>query len=408
MYDALPQIERGDLDGAREIFSRAAPRGDDVASDEQGAGDDGNPVKFTRFSDIEDEPLRWLIEGRVPLAALTLLVGEPEQGKSLITLDWAARMTRGTLAGELQGKPADVALATAEDHFRFVVRPRLRAADADVKRVHAITVRRDEIDGELSIPSDIEDLRSRIEAVDAKGLYIDPVIAHIDDKIDSHHPQKIQKVLSALRRLAEERELAIVGIVHLNRRECADVLKRIASSHRFGAAARAVLLAGTDPHGADDHDKLLVHGKGNLGPRMPGLRYRIEPCTVETAKGPTDVARIVWQGEDEKTTAQDLLSVDEARNEAKESTAVRVLREALARGPIAALEAKNALRAAGVCNDAEAERNACCASSRTRSRCAAAGCGRYPNTQQSAKSLDTLLPLQTLRILRILQILRRV
>ena len=47
-------------------------------------------------SRIEPVPTRWLWPGRVPLGHLTLLAGDYDAGKSLVTLDMAARVSTGT------------------------------------------------------------------------------------------------------------------------------------------------------------------------------------------------------------------------------------------------------------------------------------------------------------------------
>jgi hypothetical protein len=48
------------------------------------------------FSDIASKPLRWLWSGRIPLGKLTLLIGDPGLGKSLLTVDVVSHLTRAT------------------------------------------------------------------------------------------------------------------------------------------------------------------------------------------------------------------------------------------------------------------------------------------------------------------------
>ena len=84
-----------------------------------------------RASDVEPQAIQWLWEGRVPLGMPTVFGGFPGIGKSTILYDLAARTSR-------QGKA--VLVVTAEDHLAAVVRPRLEAAEADLDRVHILTV----------------------------------------------------------------------------------------------------------------------------------------------------------------------------------------------------------------------------------------------------------------------------
>ena len=44
---------------------------------------------------VRREPLRRLWEGRIPLGKVSLLAGDPALGKSFVTLDLAARVSRG-------------------------------------------------------------------------------------------------------------------------------------------------------------------------------------------------------------------------------------------------------------------------------------------------------------------------
>ena len=44
---------------------------------------------------VDQKALKWLWPGRVPLGKVTLIVGDPGRGKSLLALDMAARVTRG-------------------------------------------------------------------------------------------------------------------------------------------------------------------------------------------------------------------------------------------------------------------------------------------------------------------------
>ncbi len=95
------------------------------------------------------EPMRWLWPGRVPLGKMTLLVGDPGLGKSLVALDMAARVTRGAAwpdeagarettetTSEVISRPAgSVVLLSAEDDAADTILPRLEAAGGDADRV---------------------------------------------------------------------------------------------------------------------------------------------------------------------------------------------------------------------------------------------------------------------------------
>src|SRR5688572_23308079 len=115
-------------------------------------------VRFTKASSIKVRRASFLWAPRVPLGALAVLAGVPGQGKSHVAIDIAARATRGELDGDLDGRPSAVVISTAEDALEFVMAPRLVAAGADLDLVSFVTVRRDGIEGAISIPDDLSEI----------------------------------------------------------------------------------------------------------------------------------------------------------------------------------------------------------------------------------------------------------
>lgn len=96
-------------------------------------------AELQRFSDINPEPLRWLWPGRIPLGKLMVIAGDAGLGKSLLTIDIAARVSNGAAfpdgAACAQGS---VIFLSAEDDAADTIRPRLDAAGADVSRIHLL------------------------------------------------------------------------------------------------------------------------------------------------------------------------------------------------------------------------------------------------------------------------------
>jgi putative DNA primase/helicase len=91
------------------------------------------------FSEIKPETLKWLWPGRIPLGKLTLLIGDPGLGKSLVTIDIAARISRGSNFPDGERcEVGDVIFLSAEDDAADTIRPRLDAAGADVVRIHTL------------------------------------------------------------------------------------------------------------------------------------------------------------------------------------------------------------------------------------------------------------------------------
>ena len=255
-------------------------------------------LRLTALADIEMRPARFTWEPRIPLGALTLIAGIPGQGKSTLATEIAARITRGQLQGDLFGRPCDVVVASAEDAPSFVLAPRFTAAGADLARAHLVSVHRDDTDLGISIPDDLEALREQMRCTGARLLIIDPLLAHIPARIDGYKDQHVRIALAPLARLAEDLDAAVVGVMHLNKREAADLFSRIGGSGGFLAAARSALLVAPDPE--DDTVRVVAHGKANLSPLSGSLKFRLEQRAVPASDpddGPIHVSGVTWLGE---------------------------------------------------------------------------------------------------------------
>jgi hypothetical protein len=143
-------------------------------------------------------PVDWLWEGRVPCGALTVLDGDPGLGKSTITLDLAARVSRGYAMPPDGGKdgtpPANVVILSAEDDPARTIRPRLEAAGADLDRVQIVEGISTGGDGDRFpiLPYDLVALEQFIAVIRARLAIVDPFMAYLGDGIDTHKDQSIR------------------------------------------------------------------------------------------------------------------------------------------------------------------------------------------------------------------------
>jgi hypothetical protein len=115
-------------------------------------------AKSVTLADVRAEPVEWLWPERIPLGAITVLAGDPGLGKSSLSIDLAARLSRGVLGG----KPGNVLMLTAEDPLAQVVRPRLEAAGADLDRIRVGSIERDGFAGPIQLPDDALHLRGQL------------------------------------------------------------------------------------------------------------------------------------------------------------------------------------------------------------------------------------------------------
>src|SRR6516165_2552446 len=99
---------------------------------------DEPPPELFCLNELKPQPLEWLWPARLPIGKTILLDGDPSQGKSLLTLDLAARLTRGREwpDGQRPARPRSIVLICCEDAVRDTILPRLAAAEADLNRVH--------------------------------------------------------------------------------------------------------------------------------------------------------------------------------------------------------------------------------------------------------------------------------
>ncbi|OAI49307.1 hypothetical protein AYO43_03135 [Nitrospira sp. SCGC AG-212-E16] len=279
-------------------------------------------------------PPQWAWANRIPLQALTLIAGDPGLGKSTLTLELAARWSRGEADGDLRGNPVDVFIASAEDSAETTLKPRLIVAKADLSRVHIVQMRVKGLMGGITLPNDVAAVADRMRSLGAKIFIIDPLSAHLSMRVNSWKDQDLRQALAPLARVAEELRAAIVSVLHLNKDEKKNVLGRIGGTMAAVAAARSVLLAAPDSDDPDGSSKCLGHIKSNLGRPALTLRYRLEEeMVVYNRKMIFPASKLVWEGEDRDLQPHDLLTRTERVDRSKRKEAGRWLREILADGP---------------------------------------------------------------------------
>jgi putative DNA primase/helicase len=247
------------------------------------------PVGSHRADTVTRTSVRWAWPEHFALGKLSLIEGDPGDGKSLLTLDLAARWSVGAPMpdGSPSGGPGAVILISAEDDASDTIVPRLSAAGADLRMIYLIT------HGQTpDLPFEFESGLSSVEElardIGAIAILIDPLMAFLGDSVDSHSDHSVRRALQPLRGLAERSRSAVAAVRHLNK--SAGGLKAIyrgGGSIAFTGAARTTFLVATDP---DDREaRLLACVKNNLARKPPTLRF-----TVETnAEG---VPFIAWRG----------------------------------------------------------------------------------------------------------------
>jgi hypothetical protein len=290
------------------------------------------------MADVVPEHVRWLWNPRIPLGKVTVFDGDPDVGKSTVTIDLSARVSNGCplpdgTRSDLEG-PAEVILVSAEDGAGDTIRPRLDAAGAAVERIHLLT-EVDYVDDNDCLRrhpwtmQDLDVLKLLVLEHRAQLVVIDPLMAFLPSSVNSYSDQDVRGALAPLARLAEETGAAVVLVRHLNKAGGGNALYRGGGSIGIIGAARSALLFAKDPSDPSGNRKVMAREKGNLAPAWISLAYELVPSEEHGC------ARVRWLGESAQTAAT-LLAVPVSNEEVSAiDKAAAFLRETLADGPVA-------------------------------------------------------------------------
>src|SRR5262249_7900127 len=135
-------------------------------------------------ADVEPEPIDWLWNGRLARGKLTLIAGDPGLGKSQIVLDLVSRLSMGACWPDLVfstvtdiNNPISIntnkapignsIILSAEDAVADTLRPRLEAANADLKRVFVLDAVKTKKEGKrsFSLQEDLERLGKKLKEI---------------------------------------------------------------------------------------------------------------------------------------------------------------------------------------------------------------------------------------------------
>lgn len=251
------------------------------------------------MSDVKSKRLRWLWDKWLPRGKLTLLVGNPDEAKSLITIMLAAAHSRG-MAWPDGGKAekGDWLMLFCEDDAEDTVRPRLDAVNADPARVKWLEAVKDDTGAEVqfNLERDVDLLEGQVTPT-TLGVSIDTLTSYFPSGRNSWKDEDVRAVLMPLVKLAQKTQLALVGVMHLNKASEHNALYRVMNSIGFVGVSRHVLLVG--PHPDTKGRRVLVRAKNNLTAKTEdALIFDVVGREVTTEDGPTRVAAIQWVTQD--------------------------------------------------------------------------------------------------------------
>lgn len=284
----------------------------------------GKQLSIVNMADVQPEEVEFLWKPYLPLGKLSIMEGNPGEGKTFAALAIASSVTTGVpfvfeRGGIWEtGEPGNVLYLTAEDGAADTIRPRLDRQGADASRVWVVTGTQQDGNQGVYTFEDIPLLEDCIKQISPKLVVVDPIQAYMGAGIDMHRANETRPILAKLAVLAERYKCVILCIRHLSKNNTSKALFRGMGSIDFTAAARSVLLVGADSQ--DPTRKAMVHIKSSLA--QAG-----EPQGYELKEG-----GFYWTGAS-TVTALDILGAEDDKEKGALEDACEWLEEFLSSGP---------------------------------------------------------------------------
>ncbi|MFV8833223.1 AAA family ATPase [Faecalibacterium prausnitzii] len=270
-------------------------------------------VKIIRMSDVELTPVEWLWKPYLPFGKLSVLQGNPGEGKTYFAMHLAAACTNGKLLPNMERmEPFNVIYQTADDGLGDTVKPRLIEAGADLDRVLVID------DSEVQLTLSDERIEKAIIENNARLVIIDPIQAYLGADVDMNRANEVRPIFMRLGQVAQRTGCAILLIGHLNKAAGMQSLQRGLGSIDIAAAVRSVMFIGKLKH--DPTMRILTHEKSSLAPPGVSLAFSLG-----------DEGGFRWVGEYD-ITADEMLSGIEPQRETKTQQAKDLICTLLAGG----------------------------------------------------------------------------
>ena len=256
-------------------------------------------LKLINMDSVEVEQVEWLLYPFIPYGKVTIIQGDPGEGKTTMVLQIIAKLTRGepilpvTDTTKIKGKrsdeadsentdldaednrqeqfsmsPVNVIYQTAEDGLGDTIKPRLLAAGADCSKVLVI----DDSDQPLTM-SDIR-LEEAIVQTKAKMVVFDPIQGFLGADVDMHRANEIRPLMKRVTVLAEKYHCAVILIGHMNKNSNGKSSYRGLGSIDFQAAARSVLIVGRVKD--EPEVRVVCHTKSSLAPEGMSVAFRLD------------------------------------------------------------------------------------------------------------------------------------
>ena len=229
---------------------------------------------LTLYSDVKAAPVRWLWYPYIAIGKITLLQGDPGDGKSTMMMNLIAELSKGgaTPDGKALGRPQRIIYQCSEDGASDTIKPRLETCGADCRNIAFIN---EEVYGGLTLDDEI--IREAIIEFKPQLVVIDPLQSYIGNDSDLQIAVRARKLMRRIALWASTYDCAIVLIGHLSKTGHSKELYRGLGSIDVVASARSVLQVERDEE--DEEIRIVKQIKNSLDSKGPDLLFEIRKDT---------------------------------------------------------------------------------------------------------------------------------
>lgn len=297
------------------------------------------------LSAFKSRETHYLMYERIPMGMFTLLYGGGGMGKSTFLNEIACRVSRGDpLPGALKALvPAgSIIYITTENQPEEVFRPRTIACGGDLTKIiyvrNVLTSLENESDG-IQVFNLCRHMNALSEYVrergDVRGIFVDPAISHVDEKIDDGRAKPVRQLIDSLSDFAEQKKVAFVGVDHVTKALATSAKNKAAGSHQWTDAARVAIACAADPADLEKQRHFLSVMKANITVNWKTLAFNIVKVPVIDEESPElslQAVKVTFETEELDIDVESLFNPDKL-TESMTSKAIRLFNNELKNGP---------------------------------------------------------------------------
>ena len=270
---------------------------------------------ITYYNTVKSKKIDWLWYPYIPYGKITIIQGDPGEGKTTLILSLIAQMSKGGKLPLSDETIEGVAIyQNTEDDIADTIKPRLDIHHANCANICFI-------EREDGITLDDDGIEDAIRTSGAKLLVLDPIQSFVGENVDMNRANSIRPRMKKLKEMAERTGCAVVLIGHLNKNSANKTNYRGLGSIDIPAAARSVLLVGK----LDDKPniRIVTQMKNNLAPLGKSLAFTLVN------------GEVAWIGEID-VSAEAVANGYMPPNNSKSMDAIELIQDILAEGDCAA------------------------------------------------------------------------